>query len=124
MSATRAPVIAVRRAYEARRPGEGPRYLVDALWPRGLTKAALGLAGWARDAAPSKALRQWFGHDPARFAPFRRRYLAELRGHPEATEALVAALRQGPITLVYGARDETHNNAVVLREYLRERMHA
>ena len=116
------PRIGVRRVYEPAEPGDPPRWLVDRVWPRGLTKTAAGLAGWAKDAAPTTPLRQWFGHEPARFTEFRRRYLAELRAHPEVTDALVAAAREGGIMLVYAARDETHNNAIVLREYLMERM--
>ncbi|MHB1607396.1 MAG: DUF488 domain-containing protein [Acidiferrobacter thiooxydans] len=124
MKAERPPAITIRRVYESPEPGEGPRWLVDRIWPRGLTKAAAGLAGWAKDAAPSSALRQWFGHEPERFAEFRRRYLAELRACPEASDALIAAAQAGPLVLVYAAHDETHNNAVVLREYLMERMRA
>ncbi|RCN56599.1 DUF488 domain-containing protein [Acidiferrobacter thiooxydans] len=124
MKAERPPAITIRRVYESPEPGEGPRWLVDRIWPRGLTKAAAGLAGWAKDAAPSSVLRQWFGHEPERFAEFRRRYLAELRACPEASDALIAAAHAGPLVLVYAAHDETHNNAVVLREYLMERMRA
>ncbi len=116
------PRILVRRVYEAAAPDEPPRWLVDRVWPRGLTKEAAGLAGWARDVAPSTPLRQWFGHEPARFPEFRRSYLAELRAHPEVADVLVATACADGVVLVYAARDETHNNAVVLREYLRERV--
>ena len=118
------PAITIRRVYAPPAPDETARWLVDRIWPRGLTKDAAGLAGWAKEAAPDTALRQWFGHEPDRFAKFRRRYLAQLHAHPEATEALMAAVHAGPVTLVYGAHDETHNNAVVLREYLLERARA
>ena len=124
MKAEHRPAITIRRVYEPPAPGEAPRWLVDGLWPRGLTKAAAGLAGWAKGAAPSAVLRQWFGHKPQRFAKFRRRYFAELRERPEATDVLMAAAHAGPITLVYAAHDETHNNAAVLREYLMGRAHA
>ncbi len=117
-----APRVIVRRIYEPVGPDEPPRWLVDRVWPRGLSKAAAGLAGWARDAAPTTALRQWFGHKPARFLEFRRRYLVELRAHPEVVDALVAAACESGVVLAYAARDETHNNAVVLREYLMERV--
>ena len=124
MKAAHPPAIAVRRVYEPPADGEGPRWLVDRIWPRGLAKTQAGLAGWAKEAAPTTALRRWFGHAPGRFPEFRRRYLAELRSRPEAADALVAAARAGAVTLVYAARDQTHNNAVVLREYLIERLDA
>ncbi len=123
MKGGHAPDIAVRRVYVPPGRDEPPRWLVDRVWPRGLTKAAAGLAGWAKEAAPTRPLRQWFGHEPARFPEFRRRYLMELRAHPETADVLVTAVRAGAVVLVYAARDETHNNAIVLREYLMERMH-
>lgn len=122
MKGGRPPHIDVRRVYEPVGPDDPPRWLVDRVWPRGLTKTAAGLAGWAKDAAPTTPLRRWFGHEPARFPEFRRRYLAELRAHPEAADVLVVAARAGAIVLVYAARDEIHNNAVVLRDYLMERV--
>jgi len=110
----------IKRAYEPPSPDDGERYLVDRLWPRGLKKEALALSGWLKDVAPSNALRQWFGHDPARWEKFRRRYRTELKSQSKALLPLRDAVAEGPVTLVYSARDEAHNQAVVLREYLLE----
>jgi uncharacterized protein YeaO (DUF488 family) len=113
---TRSP-LQLKRAYESASPRDGRRVLVERLWPRGVRKADLRLDSWLKDVAPSPELRRWFGHEPSRFDEFAARYRRELRRSP-AKEAL-AALRQlaseGPVTLVYAARDETHNGAVVLR---------
>lgn len=94
--------------------------LVDRLWPRGLSKAGAGVDEWLREAAPSTPLRQWFGHDPARWAEFRRRHEAELRAEPAAAALtrLRALAAQGRVTLLYAAKDEVHNNARALREFL------
>jgi uncharacterized protein YeaO (DUF488 family) len=89
--------------------------LIDRLWPRGVSKADARLDEWTRDVAPSAALRRWFGHDPLRWDEFQRRYRAELARQPQALKALRRRAREGPITLVYAARDEAHNDAVVLR---------
>jgi uncharacterized protein YeaO (DUF488 family) len=89
--------------------------LIDRLWPRGVSKAGAWLDEWTRDVAPSAALRRWFGHDPLRWDEFQRRYRAELARQPQALKALRRRAREGPITLVYAARDEAHNDAVVLR---------
>jgi uncharacterized protein YeaO (DUF488 family) len=108
----------IKRAYEPAAPSDGARFLVDRLWPRGVKKDALALAGWLKDVAPSDALRRWFGHEPARWAAFRRRYLAELRARRAELQPLRDALQRGPVTLVYAAKDEQHNHARVLREFL------
>ena len=108
----------IKRAYEPAAPEDGERYLVDRLWPRGVKKEALLLTAWLKDVAPSHALRRWFGHDPARWPEFRRRYRDELKAQPTALLLLRDALKRGPVTLVYSAHDEAHNQAVVLREYL------
>jgi uncharacterized protein YeaO (DUF488 family) len=107
-----------KRVYEAPGPEDGARFLVERLWPRGLKKEALQAEGWPKDVAPSGALRRWFGHDPAKWVEFERRYFAELDGRPEALEPLLEAARRGRVTLLYSARDREHNNAVALREYL------
>jgi uncharacterized protein YeaO (DUF488 family) len=113
--------IHIERAYSGRHGTGGARYLVDLLWPRGVTKGDLHLDGWLRELAPSAALRQWFGHDPERWAEFEARYWKELDAKPDALEPLVAAARAGDLTLVFGAKDEEHNNAVALRDYLTQR---
>src|SRR6476469_5593824 len=91
-------VIQVKRVYEAAEPQDGARFLVERLWPRGMKKESLQMDGWLKEVAPSTALRQWFGHDPARWAEFQRRYTAELDAAPDAWAPLVAAARQGPVT--------------------------
>ena len=114
-------MIHTKRAYEKPSPQDGARYLVDGLWPRGVAKATLELEGWIREVAPSAALRKWFAHDPAKWDEFRRKYFRELDAHPEVWAPLAKAARQGTLTLVYGARDSEHNNAVALAEYLKRR---
>lgn len=109
--------IRVQRVYDGE-PTRGAVFLVDRVWPRGVRKDSLPLTGWVPAAAPSAALRTWFGHRPERFAEFARRYRAELAANPEAVHPLLAAARRGPVTLLYGARDREHNQAVVLRDYL------
>ena len=94
------------------------RVLVDRLWPRGVSKARAALAYWNKDVAPSTELRRWFGHNSARWTEFCKKYRAELRTNPAAVDALSVLARQGRVTLVFGARDEAHNEAVVLREVL------
>ena len=100
----------------------GRRYLVERLWPRGVRKADLRLDGWLRDVAPSTELRRWFGHDPARWDEFRRRYLAELEAAPDVCRPLLDAVRSEGVTLLYSARDRDHNSAVVLRDHLLARL--
>lgn len=114
--------VRVRRVYDPPDPDDGRRILVDRLWPRGVSKARAHLDAWVRDAAPSTALRQWFGHDPARWDEFVRRYRAELAAKPQAVQELVDAAGVGPVTLVYAARDEQHNEALVLQQELRQRL--
>lgn len=114
--------VRIRRAYAEPDPDDGSRVLVDRVWPRGRSREALRLAGWEREVAPSDELRHWFGHDPARWEEFRRRYRAELQapGRQAALGRLAALARAGTLTLVYGAADEARNQAVVLREVLLE----
>ena len=114
--------IRLKRAYDPPKVSDGPRFLVDRLWPRGVNKEKLNLEGWLKEAAPSDGLRRWFGHDAAKWQEFKRRYEHELDGKQEAWLPLLLAARQGRITLVYGARDEQHNNAAVMKAYL-ERQH-
>ncbi len=110
--------VRIKRAYEPPASDDGTRILIDRLWPRGVKKEALALDEWSKELAPSTALRQWFGHEPARWPEFRRRYTAELQPHAEQIDALRALARKGRLTLVYGAHDEAHNNAVVVRALL------
>ena len=112
--------IEVKRAYVDPAAEDGYRVLVDRVWPRGRSKAVLALDEWAKELGPSTKLRQWFGHDPARWQVFRQRYLQELAA-PEKRELLRAVLKNAgrhPLTLVYGAKDEEHNQAAVLRDVL------
>ena len=106
-----------KRAYEPAAAADGQRFLVDRLWPRGVSRDALQ-AQWLKDVAPSDALRRWFDHRIERWDEFRQRYRDELAAHPQRLAPLRDALESGPITLVYAARDHAHNQAVVLREYL------
>lgn len=117
----RQPCVNLKRAYDPPSPRDGTRILVDRLWPRGVKKAKARIDFWLKDVEPSAVLRQWFGHDPARWSEFRRRYGAELKRRPEALARLRARARQGRITLVFGARDACCNQAVVLRALLASR---
>jgi uncharacterized protein YeaO (DUF488 family) len=119
--AVKAANVKLKRAYVPPAADDGVRILIDRLWPRGVRKVDAAIDQWAKDIAPSTALRKWFGHDPARWEEFRRRYSAEVRQHPEQLARLRALARQGPVTLVYSAHDELHNDAVVLRDLLLER---
>jgi uncharacterized protein YeaO (DUF488 family) len=110
--------VKLKRAYEAAAPGDGRRVLVDRLWPRGVSKSEAGLDAWDKDLAPSSQLREWFGHDPARWTVFRRLYAAELRARPDPVRRLRAAAREATITLVYAAHDRSHTHALVLRDIL------
>ncbi|MHB8619593.1 MAG: DUF488 domain-containing protein [Chloroflexota bacterium] len=112
--------IRVKRVYDAPAPADGTRILVDRVWPRGVGKETAGLDGWFRDLAPSPELRKWFGHDPARWDEFRRRYTAELQSPEKQArlEELRRRARQETVTLLYGARDREHNQAVALAAML------
>lgn len=110
--------IAIKRAYESPSPADGHRILVDRLWPRGLARAALDIDEWLKDAAPSARLRKSFHGREIGWGEFRTRYLAELKLQRDALRRLTHMARQEKLTLVYGAQDEAHNNAVVLRQYL------
>jgi len=111
--------ITLRRAYDPAAEDDGYRVLVDRLWPRGVSREKARLDEWARELAPSTELRRWFGHDPERFEEFQRRYREELAEHRDELEELRARARSGRLTLVFGARDTEHNEAVVLAEILR-----
>jgi len=111
-------MIKVKRVYDPPDPSDGLRVLVDRLWPRGVPTTKARIDEWYKDLAPSDALRRWFGHDPRKWEEFRRRYRYELSTKRAEIKNLAEEARHGTITLVYGARDEQHNNAVVLKEVL------
>lgn len=123
MAAQKAVHVAIKRAYDAAEPADGTRVLIDRLWPRGVSKEKAKIDLWLKDVAPSAELRTWYGHDPAKFDEFRRRYLEELAREPGKSG--IARLRemaeQGPVTLVFAAHDAAHANATVLRELLNTR---
>ena len=110
--------IKLKRAYEPSAPDDGTRILIDRLWPRGVKKADAAIDEWMKDIAPSTGLRKWFGHDPARWQEFRRRYQSEIRQHPDEFDRLRTLAQHGRITLVFSAHDEIHNDAVVLKDLL------
>ena len=110
--------IKLKRAYEPTSADDGTQVLIDRLSPRGIRKADAAIDQWVKDIAPSTALRKWFGHDPDRWAEFHRRFAAEVHQHPAQLGRLRALARQGPITLVFSAHDEVHNDAVALRTFL------
>ncbi len=110
--------IKIKRVYEGRSPDDGSRILVDRLWPRGLTKEKADVDLWLKEIAPSTELRKWFGHDPEKWMGFRGRYETEIRSNSDLVELLREKASNGPITLVYGARDQEHNEALVLKQFL------
>jgi uncharacterized protein YeaO (DUF488 family) len=114
-------VIRLKRAYDTPSREDGERVLVERLWPRGVSKAEARLDGWLKDLAPSTELRKWFGHDPAKWEGFERRYREELFGREEALQELRRKAKRGTVTLVYAARDEEHNGAIVLKRVLDKR---
>ena len=111
-------MIRIKRVYDPPAPEDGIRFLVDGLWPRGVKKEALPMQAWLKEAAPSRELRRWFGHDPNRWPEFLRRYHQELKNKPEAVQPIWEAARHDNVTLLYSARDTKHNNAVALLGYL------
>ena len=112
-------IINIKRAYENPASTDDTRILVDRLWPWGRTKEKAGIDVWLKEIAPSTALRQWFGHDPAKWVEFQKRYREELEKNPEQVVLLREQARKGTTALVYGAKDEAHNEALVLQELLR-----
>jgi uncharacterized protein YeaO (DUF488 family) len=110
--------IALKRAYEEPKRGDGFRILVDRLWPRGVSKEVAEIDLWLKEIAPSAELRKWFGHEPAKWGKFRERYFKELDKNPEVVGQLKEHLGRQKVTLVYGAKDKEHNDAVALQEYL------
>ena len=114
-------MIALKRAYDPVSRHDGSRFLVERLWPRGVSKTNLRVEAWLKEVAPSTELRKWFSHDPDKWDEFRKRYFGELDSHPEAWRPIVSAARRGTVTLVYSSHDTQHNNAVALQEYLRKK---
>ena len=114
-------MIRIKRAYDPPERGDGQRFLVERLWPRGMKKEALAADAWLKEVAPSTELRKWFGHREARWKEFRRSYRHELRANPDGWRPILAAIKRGPVTLLYSAHDTEHNGALVLRDYLTER---
>jgi uncharacterized protein YeaO (DUF488 family) len=109
--------ISLKRAYEPPLKTDGMRILVDRLWPRGITKSKACIDLWRKDLAPSTELRKWFAHEPVKWSEFQKKYRAELKGNPALSE-LRALSRQGNVTLIYAAKDEVHNGALVLKQVL------
>lgn len=119
MSAPRSEIsFRIKRAYEKPARTDGVRVLVDRIWPRGVSKADARIDQWRKEIAPSTALRKWFGHDPARWAEFKRRYFAELGAQGDALDELRKLARAKTVTLVFGAKDAEHSQAAALKEYL------
>jgi uncharacterized protein YeaO (DUF488 family) len=110
----------LKRVYEKPEKADGIRILVDRLWPRGLTKAKAKLDLWSKEIAPSTELRKWFGHDPKKWRGFCERYRTELKRHPDQLKLMKTKAKEGTVTLLYGARDQEHNEAVVLKQLLQK----
>lgn len=115
-------MIKIKRVYEPQDSHDGKRFLVERLWPRGMKKESLQMDGWLKEVAPSNDLRQWFGHDPARWEGFKSRYFAELERNRDAWKTLLDAAGQGTVTLIYSAQDQEHNNALALKAFLEEKL--
>lgn len=114
-------MIRVKRIYDPAEPDDGYRVLIDRLWPRGVSKSAAAFDLWLKEIAPSTPLRSWFAHDHAKWHEFQARYVEELERNPEPVARLLEAAKAGPLTLLYAARDEQHNHAPVLRDYLQRK---
>ena len=111
-------MIKLKRVYDPAASTDGKRFLVERLWPRGVRKADLKMDAWLKDAAPSTALRQWFGHEPGKWKEFQRRYFLELKVNAAVIEPVLEAAHDGSVTLLYRSHDQEHNNAVALKRYL------
>ena len=119
---TQATVLKLKRVYEDSERSDGTRFLVERLWPRGMKKAQLKMDAWLKDVAPSDSLRRWFGHDPLKWNEFQKKYRAELSDNPHAWKPILEAAKRGAVTLLYSSRDTEHNNALVLKSFLEERI--
>lgn len=114
--------IEVKRVYDPPSARDGTRFLVDGMWPRGLTKAKLKMKAWIKDVAPSKALRTWYSHDPPKWPEFQKRYSKELEQNAPAWQPILEAARQGVVTLLFSSREVEINNAVALKIFLDRRL--
>jgi len=110
--------IQTKRIYELSDPSDGTRVLVDGMWPRGVSKDKANIDLWLKEIAPSNRLRKWFSHDPDKWETFQNDYFQELENKPETVHILIKKIREGPVTLVYAAKDKNYNNAVALKNYL------
>lgn len=115
-------MLKVKRVYESAARGDGTRFLVERLWPRGMKKEDLKMDAWLKEVAPSDGLRRWFAHDPLKWKDFQQRYRAELVKNPDSWRSIVEAGKRGNVTLLYSARDTEHNNALVLKSFLEPRI--
>lgn len=115
-------MIQIKRVYDPPARGDGTRFLVERLWPRGIKKTELDAKAWLKEVAPSTELREWFEHDPAKWSAFKRKYYAELDRGGEAWKPIAQAARRGNVTLLYSARDTEHNNAIALKAYLDKKL--
>ena len=111
-------MIRIKRIYDPPSPGDGRRIYIDRLWPRGMRKEEVRMDEWLKEIAPSDGLRKWFSHDPSKYKEFRKRYFKELEKKSDLLEKIRSEAREGPVTLLFSARDTEHNNAAVLRELL------
>lgn len=110
--------VQLKRVYDKPAKADGRRILVDRIWPRGLKKKYARIDEWFKEVAPTTGLRKWFGHDPSRWEEFKKRYFRELDNHRERVQQLVRESKKRTVTLLFGAKDTEHNNAVALKEYL------
>jgi uncharacterized protein YeaO (DUF488 family) len=117
-------VLKIKRVYDPPSKDDGKRILIDRLWPRGLRKKDAQIDDWIKEISPSNELRKWYGHDPAKWGEFKKRYFSELHGQPERIEEIVNASRKGTVTLLFGSKEERINNAEALKEYIEARTHA
>lgn len=115
-------MLKMKRVYEHAKASDGIRFLVERLWPRGMKKKELKMEAWLKDVAPSDSLRRWFAHDPIKWKEFQKRYRAELETNPDAWKPILESAKRGAVTLLYSARDTEHNNAIVLKSFLEERI--
>lgn len=115
-------MLKIKRVYEDPKRGDGVRFLVERLWPRGIKKEELKMKAWLKAVSPSPELRKWYSHDVDKWGEFKKRYRAELKSNPAAWQPILEAARQGHVTLLYSARDTEHNSALLLKEFLEEQM--